>query len=224
MKIGAITVGQSPRVDVTTDIRPLLGAQVQLIERGALDGLSYEQIGALAPEKGDYVLVSRMKDGRQVTFAERLILPRIQQCIEELEAEGVRMILFFCTGEFPQEFRSRVPLIFPSQILNRLVPLLSGGLPVIVVNPSPTQEKQSQEKWKRYLEQAEFTFASPYGEWQEIEDAAERIKDMKGQLVVLDCIGYSQAMKEYITKATGKLVILSRTLLARTVSELTDIG
>lgn len=40
VKIGAITVGQSPRVDVTPDLWPIFGPNVELIEAGGLDGLS----------------------------------------------------------------------------------------------------------------------------------------------------------------------------------------
>ena len=36
MKIGAVTIGQSPRVDVTPDIMPIFGEQVELIQAGAL--------------------------------------------------------------------------------------------------------------------------------------------------------------------------------------------
>ena len=38
VKIGAVTIGQSPRTDVTCDILPILGDNVQLLEAGALDG------------------------------------------------------------------------------------------------------------------------------------------------------------------------------------------
>lgn len=90
---------------------------MELIEAGGLDGLSREEIETFVPEEGDYVLVSRLKDGSSVTFAERYVLPRLQQCIDRLEEEGVRLILFFCTGDFPDNFRHKVPLIFPNQIL-----------------------------------------------------------------------------------------------------------
>lgn len=39
-KIGAITVGQSPRVDLIPEIQPILGDSVEIIQAGALDGLS----------------------------------------------------------------------------------------------------------------------------------------------------------------------------------------
>lgn len=53
MKIGAVTIGQSPRVDVTPDIMPIFGEQVELIQAGALDGLSREEIERMAPKEDD---------------------------------------------------------------------------------------------------------------------------------------------------------------------------
>ena len=135
-KIGAITVGQAPRVDVTSDIMPLLQG-CELLEKGGLDGLTRQQIEAFAPQEGDYVLVSRLVDGSSVTFAEKHVLPRLQAAIDELEAQGCRLILFFCTGDFPATFHANVPLIFPNQILQGLVPLLTATGRIAVVTPSP---------------------------------------------------------------------------------------
>ncbi len=64
--------------------------------------LQEEEIAELCCPKGDYVLVSGLKDGSSVTFAERHILPRLQQAIDEMEEAGCRLILFFCTGKFPE--------------------------------------------------------------------------------------------------------------------------
>lgn len=44
MKVGAITIGQSPRADVVQELLPLMGEQVELIQAGALDGLTREDI------------------------------------------------------------------------------------------------------------------------------------------------------------------------------------
>ena len=147
-KLGAITVGQSPRTDVTDDIMGIFQGKVEIMERGALDGLTVEDIDKLAPDAGEYVLVSRMRDGSQVSFSEQKILPRIQECIEQLEAEGVKMILFFCTGEFDYKFKSRVPLIFPCDLISRLIPVLCGDRQLIVMTPTQRQVQQSQEKWE----------------------------------------------------------------------------
>ena len=223
MKIGAITVGQSPRVDVTADILPLWQGRAQLLEAGALDALTYEEILELGPERADdHVLVSRLRDGREVTFAERRILPHLQGCIDRLEAQGVSLIVFFCTGEFPADFRHKVPILYPSDLLLRLVPVLSGGSPIAVLTPSQLQLEQIRTKWERPVPRASVFYASPYGDPAALDRVCARLREAEGSLVVLDCIGYTQAMKRRIAAATGKKVILARTLLARVVDELLD--
>ena len=167
--------------------------------------------------------MSRLTDGSSVTFAERHILPRLQQRIYDLEAQGVKFIMFFCTGDFPDNFQSKVPLIFPCKILNHIVPLLTKTSNIITVTPSPLQVTQCEKKWNQYVNQVTSIPASPYGDWTSLEAAAYKIKNIDGDLVVLDCIGYTQEMKEMFAKITGKMIVLSRTILARVVSELTDI-
>lgn len=223
MKIGAITVGQSPRTDVTADIMGIFNGKAEILERGGLDGLTREQIQEFTPKEGDYVLVSRLNDGTSVTFAERHIIPRLQQAIQELEEQGTAFIMMFCTGKFPDTLKAKVPLIYPCEILDRVVPLLTAASSILVVTPSPLQITQSEEKWSRIVEQVSVTACSPYGEWKELEEGASLVRDTKADLVVLDCIGFSQEMKQLFAKETGKPVILPRTLLARLVSELTDV-
>ena len=59
--IGFITVGQSPRVDVVPEMAVHFGENIEIIECGALDGLTYEQILEFKPEEGDLILASRIR-------------------------------------------------------------------------------------------------------------------------------------------------------------------
>ncbi len=219
MKVGAITVGQAPRVDITADIFPILGEDIQLIERGALDGITPEEIEEIRPEEGDYVLVSRMTNGSQVRFAERKILPRIQAAIEDLESQGVSCILMFCTGKFPDVFHSNVPLFYPFDLLGVIVPVLAGNGKVAVIIPDQSQIKQCKERWSRLDGEVCVVSGSPYRGMPEVEAAARQLKDWDGNLIVMDCMGYSQEMKRMVQDITGKPVILPRTFLARIVQE-----
>lgn len=224
MKIGAITIGQAPRVDVTADILSIFDDSLELVQAGGLDGLTKEQIAEFAPGKDDYVLVSRLTDGSSVTFAERYILPRLQNAIDKMEEEGCSLIMMFCTGSFPKTLSTKkIPMIYPCEILDRLVPLMTKKSSIICMTPSPLQVEQCENKWKNYVTEVKAVAASPYGEWEDLEKAAEEIKNSDADLVVLDCIGYTQKMKVMFAEKTGKKIVLPRTLLARVVSELTDI-
>ena len=58
--IGLITVGQAPRSDVVPDMAAILGGDVEIVEAGALDGLTREEIAPLAPEGDDEIIVTRL--------------------------------------------------------------------------------------------------------------------------------------------------------------------
>ena len=62
----------------------------------------------------------------------------------------------------------------------------------------------------------------PYEGLEGIRQAAQQVAGLDCDLVVLDCIGYTLEMKQIFAQATGKNIVLSRTLLARVVSELID--
>lgn len=223
MRLGAITIGQAPRTDVTGDIEGILPPGTELLQGGGLDGLTRQEIEAFAPEEGDYVLVSRLNDGSSVTFAEKHILPMLQKRINELEEQGASLIMFFCTGSFPDTLTSKVPLIFPCEILLRMVPLLTKQSSIIVITPSKAQLRQSREHWEKYVSKVKVIGATPYGGWEELMEAAEEAKEEAGDLIVLDCIGYTSEMKKLFHETTGKNVVLPRTLLARVAAEIADV-
>lgn len=223
MKIGAVTIGQSPRTDVTPDILPIFGDEVELLEAGALDGLSKDEIQQMKPGEGDYVLVSRLQDGSSVQFGESFILERLQMCIHKLEAQGVQVILFFCGGTFPDVFRSTVPLIYPSKILNGVAKALSPHSSIILFTPSEDQIQQAYDQWGSVVATLYPFGVNPYDDIQKIAETAEKVKDIEADLIVMDCIGYTEAAKKMVQKITGKHVILCRTTLARVVCEMLDI-
>ena len=115
-KIGAITVGQSPRVDLTPEIQPILGDSVEIIQAGALDGLSKGEIAKFVPRPGENVLVSRLTDGTSATFGESYILPRLQLCIDDLEQQGVSLILLDCIG-YTIEMKERIQALTQKPVL-----------------------------------------------------------------------------------------------------------
>ncbi|AOT71966.1 AroM family protein [Geosporobacter ferrireducens] len=219
-KLGAITIGQSPRVDVIPEMAAFLGNNVEVIEAGALDGLTYEEILEFKPEEDDYVLVSKLKDGRSVKFAEKYILPRLQECIDRLEREGADVILFICTGVFPDIFRSQKPILYPQKILHGITPQLVYKGKLAVITPDKDQVRQSHEKWSQTGAEVIVVPASPYTKEDELSGAILELRDKDIDIIAMDCIGYNQSMKKRVSEGTGKPVVLARTIVARVLGEI----
>ncbi len=218
-KIGTITVGQSPRTDIVPDILDLLG-NITLEERGALDGLTAAELQSLAPAPGDYVLVTRLRDGSSVRIAEKHILTRMQQHIDDLVARGVDGILLFCTGEFPP-FNCPKPLLYPQRLLQHFVAGVVGDRAVGILTPDVSQVEQAGGRWRKYgVKTVLVEPASPYGPADKVAAAAVALKERGAELLVMDCIGYTRAMKQQATALTGLPAVLPRTVAARAVSEL----
>ncbi|MEM2004548.1 MAG: AroM family protein [Zestosphaera sp.] len=218
-KVGLITIGQSPRVDVVPEIRKALeGAGVEIVECGALDKLSREEVKALAPGEGEYVLVTRLRDGAEVKVARERILPLMQECINSLEPL-VDVLGLLCTGEFP-ELRSRKLLVEPSDLLLKVVESLKAGRLGVVV-PDPAQVDLTKRKWLGAASDIKILSVSPYtGTLEDLVKASEELGDR--DLIVLDCIGFSTEAKRAVATASGKPVLIPRTLLARVLRELLE--
>jgi len=197
-----------------------LGEDVEVLQSGALDGLILEEIEAFTIGKDDYVLVSKLRDGSSVKFAERHILTRLQKCIDKLESQGVDIILFICTGVFPDGFKSNVPILYPQKIIHGVVPNLLDKGKLAVITPDKDQLKQSKEKWEEVVSNVEVVTASPYSKEDELAGAIDILKDSDSSIIVMDCMGYTASMKKRVTEETEKMVILSKTIVARIIGEI----
>ncbi|MEM0352609.1 MAG: AroM family protein [Sulfolobales archaeon] len=219
-RVGLVTIGQSPRLDVVPEVVRALGdLDVEVVECGALDGLSREEIAALAPKEGEYLLVTRLKDGTEVKVSREKIIERMQNCVDRLE-QHVDVVGLLCTGEFP-ELKSRKVLIELSDLLLKVVESLRVSKLGVVI-PNPAQLELTMKKWSSVAPEIRVVSASPYT--STIEDIVRATAELVDcDLIVLDCIGFTTEIKKAVARATGKPVILPRTLIARVMRELLEV-
>ncbi|MEM1930821.1 MAG: AroM family protein [Sulfolobales archaeon] len=219
-RVGLVTIGQSPRSDVVPEVVRALGdLDVEVVECGALDGLSREEIAALAPKEGEYLLVTRLKDGTEVKVSREKIIERMRNCLDRLE-QHVDVVGLLCTGEFP-ELKSRKVLIELSDLLLKVVESLRVSKLGVVI-PNPAQLELTMKKWSSVAPEIRVVSASPYT--STIEDIVRATAELVDcDLIVLDCIGFTTEIKKAVARATGKPVILPRTLIARVMRELLEV-
>ncbi len=218
-RIAAITIGQSPRTDMTADSFARLPADLEIVEYGALDPFSREEaVKRFSPADGDEVLVSRLRDGSQIRLGGEAVTQLLQECIHRAEKDGAAAILLLCTGEFP-EFRHTKPLITPMPLLHATARILAGGRPVAVLIPDPEQVEPAIQRWRESGLEALAVSASPYQDIAEVERAAASLRGCGAALLCMDCMGYTVEMKRLAARASGLPVLLPRTLMSAITGE-----
>lgn len=220
MKIGVLTIGQSPRNDIVDEMRPLLGKRVEILQVGILDGLSLAEIGKLGPKTSEYSLVARLNSGESVLLAKRNIVPLLCGKISELNRKGAALIVLLCAGVFEKSFHSVVPVIQPVELLYAVVPLLTVKKRIIDVLPNSSQQETSTKNWLRFVEAVDTVVVTPYSDHAQLVAAAEQARNMEGDIIVLDGIAFTEAAKDLFEKHAGKPVILPKSLTARIICEL----
>lgn len=143
-RIGALTIGQSPRPDLIAPLASLLPDNCDILQAGALDGLTQDELPG--GTHGPYPLVTRMKNGATVMVDESFIAPRLQTALDSLEANDVLATLLLCAGTF-WSLQAARPLYKPFKLACNLLETLhfrSIGLIVPVVE----QETPVRERWE----------------------------------------------------------------------------
>lgn len=220
--IGVVTIGQSPISDVVAELERIIkdsrtSQTVTFLQKGALDGLTADEIAGLRPTEEKDHLVTKLRNGTEVAVDKHGICPRVQQAILDLNGEGADIIALLCSDEFPP-LRSEAPLILPANLLSGVLSSISikGKLGVMV--PSEKQVGATIVVYQELGFEPIVVGASPYANGNEILNAANRLRE-EVALVVMDCFGYNLEMKSQVRKITGTPVILVRSLLAFTLSE-----
>jgi protein AroM len=219
--LGVVTIGQAPRVDLLPEITPHLPPGVQIIEHGALDGMSEADIAALAPRGGETALTSRLASGESAVFSHDQAMPLVQQAVQRSQDDGADVVLVVCSGAFPP-LVCHVPLLLAEPLAQHGVAGLANGRRVGIIRPLESQLEEGRRRWQRILNGPfpETRAASPYtGGTEAVAAAAAELAD-HSDLLVLDCMGYDEAMRSQAAAVSRRPVVLVRSTVARLTAEL----
>ena len=217
-KIGMLTIGQSPRDDLIPALMEILGKDIEIVEAGALDDLTIDDINKIDLKPEDYILVSRMRSGKEIKITKKFVVPRMQKQLDKIEDQGVRLTVVMCTGKFPQ-FKSKGLVVTPSEILRGIVDgsLKAGKL--AVVYPTAEQKPYAERDFGKENIELYADSVSPY-EPEDVEGLIKRLKHEKPDLIFLNCFGFPISLKNKVIEATGKPTIHSSSVIARVLKEL----
>lgn len=219
--IGFVLVGQSGRDDVLPELRALLGPDVGVTAKGALDGLGPDDLARMAPAPGEHPVVTRLDDGSHVVVGKPALVPRIERCLNDVRAAGVTVAALMCTGTFP-------PLAVPDGLLllrgqqvidNCTRAVCPAGGKVGVLVPLPEQEALSGGKFRDMGFDVVTAHGNPYGPLADVRAAAAAFRDR--DVVVLHCMGFNNGHKKAVREACGRPVLQANALIARLAAEVT---
>jgi protein AroM len=213
--IAAVTIGQSPREDIVAELAPLV-PQTRWVQAGALDGFDEARLAALAPAPEEFPLVTRLADGRSVVVGERAIAPLVEQAVARVESEA-DLVVLLCTGDVACPCSK--PVLWPGRLLTAVVPGLAEGRLVAVLTPQEGQVEGQRRRWRARGVEARVLHVPAYAP-ADLADAGRRAREAGAALVVMDCLGYSRAMKAAVAEASRLPVLLPRSLVARVAAEL----
>jgi protein AroM len=219
-KIGMITVGQSPRDDIAPAMSRILGPEIEILQKGALDGLSAAEIKGFMPGAAEARLCTRLVDGQQVVVVKEKILSLVQARIDDLNQASVDLIVLLCTGHFPR-FESRCLIVEAQKIVDKsLEALVDDRCTLGIVVPLVEQMDQAQQSLSRLTPKIHVTVASPYGPLEALQKAAAELYQNQVDLVALHCMGFSSDHRQVMRAATQKPVLVANSIVARTLAEL----
>jgi len=213
-RVAFVTIGQSPRSDVLPDILAETRTPFAVTEHGALDALDDAAIADLAPRAGEECLVSRLRDGREVLLGKPAIDRRLHAILAELDTGGFDLLVLLCTGQFTR-FDLRTPFIEPQHTVDHFVQGLAYGAERIgILLPHAAQIDEFHGIPGVATKAAS---ASPYVANPEaaLRDGGAALADT--DIIVMHCIGYSEAMRQVVKQASDRPVLVSRRLVAHAI-------
>ena len=149
LRLGVLEIGQSPRPDVERELRAVLGEDIEIDLRGALDGLSRAEIDRLTPDTDADAVFTHLPSGDDVTISKRAVIKHGEVALSALVEQGLSAVVVMCTGAFT-EWMGKYPVIFPSLVLEGFVRALIGQGPnrLGVFVPLNEQVEPLGRKWR----------------------------------------------------------------------------
>jgi protein AroM len=215
-RLAFVTIGQSPRIDMVPEMLADIGGTVTAREYGALDTASEDEIVALRPEPGETSFASRLRDGREVVLSKERVEIRLAALLEEVDRHGHDAIVLLCTGTQVEPLKNTL-MVEAQRIVDATVEALAASCPRLgVIVPL---QRQVEEFPARHVFSIapELVAASPYAG----DDMAEKAVALADRdLIVMHCMGYTEAMRAQVQAVVKAPVLLSRRIVSGAVRQL----
>ena len=219
-KLGLIAIGESPRTDYVPIIRNIIGRSVEIREKGLLDGMSSDEIFALAPCEGEHPVISRLSNGETAVLSKKKLSNVINRKLFEFKEEGFNLIVLMCTGLFEGIVAPEgVYLLLGSDIIANCVrAAVPAHSHLGIIVPLSSQENSTAARFKALGYHVTMSHGNPYGKMSETEKAAESLSDC--DVIVLHCMAYTREHRSKAMLTSGVPVLEANAFIGHVCAEL----
>lgn len=220
-RVAFFTIGESPRDDVVPAMRAHLGAQVQVDEFGALDELDEAARHALSPRQGAHRFVTRLRGGGSVELDKAAVEHRLAELMRRADRLGYALLVPLCTGTALPRLESLV--VEPQQLVDQTLAALARHTRRVGIVLPLAHQLQTFELAEPLPCEWRLGHASPYEpDPQARADALQRAGHELADcdLIVMHCMGYTEAMRRMLAQAAGRPTLLSNRIVAHTLAQL----
>ena len=219
MRLGIVTLGQSPRPDIQADLAPTL-CDMEIVQFGVLDDCSNGHLATFAPREGPFVL-TQLRNGGPIKVGVPEVSQHLQNLVGHLEGD-LQALLIFCAR--PLAVSSKRPVLRPSALLGSYLPSVMQRGHLTVIRGSPELLPEGQAYWSARLPACRISMltASPFSvDWEEEwNELVENLHSLAPQAVLLDGLGYTRPMQQYLKKRWNGPILLPRALLGQVLSNI----
>jgi DNA-binding NarL/FixJ family response regulator len=218
LRVAFVGVGQTPRLDVVPEILAHLDLPIAATEFGALDGLTDAEISALAPTLDEHALVTRLADGTDVVVSKPRVGERLARILAGFAPTDFDLVVILSTGLF-REFESRCLTVNAQRAMESgVLALAAHGGVIGLVQPLAQQ-----------VAEVNLTALAPYrivlshASPGDRDALARALIDLaESEIIVLNSVGFSEADRGVVARASGKPVVLARRIVAGAMRLLLD--
>lgn len=172
-----------------------------------------ELLTKFKPLEGEMPISSTTKSGERILVSKSLLVPELNQAIQECETKGILTIVLDCTGDFDL-VASTAKVIFPGKVLHERASQREWKPTEKVAVLVPVDEQQSflTERWVHRLPKTvdvkAFTM-TPKASVNEASEIARKLVSEGYTAAIMDCFGYSLAQGNAV-EAQGLDVYLAK--------------
>ena len=212
-RIAFITIGRSPRSDLVPELVAQIRHRVAYREFGVLDDVPDAALPGMAPPPGRPALHTRLDDGREAVIPHELAMDGIRRIYDRLDPGDFDVAVALTSG-LSLDFARRLPLLHGQNAVDTWIDAL------VLDNDRMGQILPLRRQIDEWMARDGFAprhlFRHMASSQDGLEDAARSLRHC--ELIVMNSVGYTEAMQQRAAAAAGRPVVSLRRIFAGVIA------